>query len=198
MPSDLPDIHPVHRPHGPHWFELILSVAALVTSGVSVFIAVRHGQVMEKMLQASSLPFITVYSGNYLNDASVAHLTLRNEGVGPARLISFRLELDGKKLHSMQDFLDICCNKQHPANGLSTSNAYERFIPARGESEIFAYRRQGDADPFWEKFDQARARLHYDICYCSVFAECYSWIPFAATAQPVASCPVDAAADFVP
>jgi hypothetical protein len=198
MPSDSPDIHPVHSPHGPHWLELILSVAALVTSGVSVFIAVRHGQVMEKMLQASSLPFVTVYSGDYVNDSFIAHLDLRNEGVGPARLINFRLQLDGKKLHNMQDFLAICCNKQSPPNGLSISNAYERFIPARGESEIFAYRRQGDADPLWEKFDQARAHLQYDICYCSVFADCYRWIEFAATAQPVASCPADPASDFVP
>jgi hypothetical protein len=198
MPSDLPDIHPVHKPHGRHWFEIILSVAALVTSGVSVFIAVQHGRVMDKMLQANSLPFLTVFSGDYVNGSYVSHLTLRNEGVGPARLMSFRVALDGKKLHTMQDFLDICCNKQLPANGLATSNAYERFIPARGESEIFEYRRQGDADPVWDKFDQARARLHYDICYCSVFDECYSWIAFAATAERVASCPVDMNADFVP
>jgi hypothetical protein len=198
MPSDSPEIHPVHRPHGPHWLELILSVAALVTSGVSVFIAVRHGQVMEKMLQANSLPFVTVYSGDSVNGSLISHLTLRNEGVGPARLISFRLQLDGKKLRNMQDFIDICCKKQFPSDGLSISNAYERFIPARGESEIFAYRRQGNTDPLWAKFDQARARLQYDICYCSVFAECYSWIPFAATAQPVASCPVDSTSDFAP
>jgi hypothetical protein len=198
MPSDSPEIHPVHTRHGPHWLELILSVAALFTSGVSVFIAVQHGKVMEKMLQASSLPFVTVYSGDYVDGAFVAHLTLRNEGVGPARLQSFRVELDGKKLHNMQDFIDVCCDKQFPSHGLSTSNAYERFIPARGESEIFEYHRQGDADPLWSKFDQARARLHFDICYCSVFAECYRWIAFAATARPVASCPVDFTADFVP
>ena len=198
MPSDLPDVHAVHAPRGPHWLELILSVAALVTSAVSVYIAVQHGRVMEKMLQASSLPFVTVYSGDYVNGSLISHLTLRNEGVGPARLISFRVRLDGKNLHNMQDFFALCCNKQHPANGLILSNAYERFIPARGESEIFAYRQQGDADPFWDKFDHARARLEYDICYCSVFAECYRWIPFAATAQRVAFCPADPAADFVP
>ena len=198
MPSDSPHIHPVHKGHGPHWLELILSVAALVTSAVSVYIAVQHGQVMDKMLQANSLPFMTVYSGDFVDGAFISHLTLRNEGVGPARLMSFRVQLDGKPLHNMQEFIELCCNKQDPAHGLSTSNAYERFIPARGESEIFEYRRQGDADPLWDKFDQARARLHYDICYCSVFDECYRWIAFAATAQRVASCPVDMAADFVP
>lgn len=198
MPSDLPDIHPVHTRHGPHWLELILSVAALVTSAVSVFIAVQHGRVMDKMLQANSLPFLTVYSGDFIDGRFIAHLTLRNEGVGPARLMSFRVALDGKKLHRMQDYLDICCKGHHPQNGLATSNAYDRFIPARGESEIFEYRRQGDADPTWNEFDQARARLDYDICYCSVFNECYRWIAFAATAQPATSCPVDAAADFVP
>jgi hypothetical protein len=133
-----------------------------------------------------------------MNDSYIAHLTLRNEGVGPARLMNFRLQLDGKKLHNMQDIMDICCHKQHPSSGLSISNAYERFIPARGESEIFSYRRQGDADPFWHNFDEARAHLQFDICYCSVFADCYRWIEFAATAQPVASCPADPASDFVP
>lgn len=198
MPSDLPEIHPVHKPHGTHWLEVILSVAAIVTSAVSVFIAVQHGRVMEKMLQANSLPFMSVYSGDELNDAPVAHLTLRNEGVGPARLLDFRVHLDGKLLHNMQDFLDICCNKQVPPSGLATSNAYERFIPARGESEIFQYRKQSVNDPFWDKIDQARARLRFEICYCSVFNECYRWMPFASDARALTSCPIDNAAQFVP
>jgi hypothetical protein len=69
-----------------------------------VFIAVHHGQVMDKMLQANALPFITVYSGDYVDGSFISHRTLRNEGVGPAR----------KALHHIQDFFHICCNKQDP------------------------------------------------------------------------------------
>jgi hypothetical protein len=191
MPSDSPELHPVHKPHGWNWGELLLSVAALVTSAMSVVIALRHGEVMDKMLKASSLPFLTVYSGNYVNGKTVAHLTLRNEGVGPARVMSLRLSLDGKPMHSLQDFLQQCCGGHAPEGSLDESNAYERFIPARGESELFSLAPASDKDPAYIAFDQARSRMQIQLCYCSVFDECYEYVPIVAEAKPVAACPVD-------
>jgi hypothetical protein len=198
MPSDSPELHPVHKPHGWNWGELLLSVAALVTSAMSVVIALRHGEVMDKMLKANSLPFLTIYSGNDVNGKSVAHFTLRNEGVGPARVMSLRLSLDGKKLHNLDDFLKQCCGGHAPEGNLDESNAYERFIPARGESELFSLSPESDKDPAYKAFDQARGRLQVQLCYCSVFNECYEYVPMVAEATPVAACPIDQTADFVP
>jgi hypothetical protein len=198
MPSDSPELHPLHKPHGRHWTELILSVAALITSAMSVYIALRHGEVMDKMLRANSLPFLTVYSGDFVDGKTIAHFSLRNEGVGPARVMSLRLALNGKPLHNFNDFLTECC-QGHAADGtIEVSSAYERFIPARGESELFSLEPSNRNDPLFVKFDQGRAHLHIDLCYCSVFDECYQWKEFVAEATRVDKCAFDPNTDFMP
>ena len=198
MPSDSPELHSVHKPHGLNLTEKILSIAALVTSAASVFIALRHGDVMDKMLKANSLPFLTFFSGDYVDGKTIAHVTLRNEGVGPARVKSLRLSLDGKPLHNVSEFLDQCC-KGHELNGtMEVSHGYERFIPARAESELFAFQPQNNRDATFIAFDMARARLQMELCYCSVFDDCYEYIKVVADAKRVASCPVDPQAEFVP
>ena len=54
----------VHQPHAhkrhglPQWLELSIAGAALVTSISSIAIAVHHGQIMERLVQANSVPFV--------------------------------------------------------------------------------------------------------------------------------------------
>ncbi len=201
MSMEPPEVHTPHKGHGANWLEVTISVAALVTSAVSIFIAVRHGEVMEKLVEANSLPFLSLYSGNYVDGRNVSHFTLRNDGVGPARVMSLRVSLNGRPVRSMGDLLAACCAGRSPSTGLVTSNAYSRFIPARGESELFAYARPPEVDPeqsLWRAFDRARGQLKVEACYCSVFEDCYVMQPAAAEARRVKSCPVDRGADFTP
>jgi hypothetical protein len=198
MPSDSPELHAPHKAHGRHWTEFIISVAALITSAMSVYIALRHGEVMDKMLKANSLPFLTVYSGDEVGGKTVAHFSLRNEGVGPARVMSLRLKLHGQVLHSVADFIKVCCGGHAPDGVLEESNAYERFIPARGESELFSLAPAKEDDPGFTAFDMGRAQLDIELCYCSVFNDCYQWVPMVAEARSVAACAVDPTVEFVP
>ena len=55
-----PEVHAPHARHGglPRWLELVIAVTALITSISSIAIAVHHGSIMEKLVQANSLPYM--------------------------------------------------------------------------------------------------------------------------------------------
>jgi hypothetical protein len=69
----------------PRWLELVIAVTALVTSISSIAIAVHHGKIMEKLVQANSVPYM---QGGFSNVTPEGHhvlsLDLLNRGVGPA------------------------------------------------------------------------------------------------------------------
>ncbi len=56
-----PEVHQPHARHKgglPQWLELTIAGTALVTSISSIAIAVHHGQIMEKLVEANSIPFV--------------------------------------------------------------------------------------------------------------------------------------------
>jgi hypothetical protein len=59
-PLEHPEVHPPHARHGglPRWLEMLIAVTALITSICSIVIAVHHGKIMEKLVQANSLPYM--------------------------------------------------------------------------------------------------------------------------------------------
>jgi hypothetical protein len=63
-----PEVHTVHTSHGrlPRWLELTIAVTALITSISSIAIAIHHGQIMEKLVQANSVPYMQAASATPL------------------------------------------------------------------------------------------------------------------------------------
>jgi hypothetical protein len=60
-PVEGPEVHHPHKSHGgglPRWLELAIAITALTTSVSSIIIALHHGQTMEKLVQANSLPYM--------------------------------------------------------------------------------------------------------------------------------------------
>ena len=56
---EAPEVHKPHAGHGgalPRWLELLIAITALVTSISSIAIAVHHSHIMEKLVQANSIP----------------------------------------------------------------------------------------------------------------------------------------------
>ena len=97
-----PEVHQphVHKRHGlPQWLELSIAAAALVTSISSIAIAVHHGQIMERLVQANSVPFVIGgFSDITPTGERVLSLDLLNRGVGPAKQRSLRVKVDDRVL----------------------------------------------------------------------------------------------------
>ena len=89
---EAPEVHKPHAEHHgalPRWLELVIAITALVTSISSIAIAVHHSHIMEKLVQANSIPYLQgTFTDVTPEGQQVLSLALINRGVGPACRIS--------------------------------------------------------------------------------------------------------------
>jgi hypothetical protein len=89
--------HHNHHHTGRGWLDVALGVAAVFISLISLFLAIQHGRVMEKMVEASTWAFVTAgFSNANANDfAPHVRLVIQNKGVGPATVQSLEVFYNG-------------------------------------------------------------------------------------------------------
>lgn len=171
--------------------DLVTAVAAIVISVASLYVAVSHGRTEEKLLAASSWPFLTFASAkDGLEEGGwTIYFRLRNSGVGPARVKWLRLTLDGRPLRDRSDLMARCCGvprttlEDQVRLGFVSQNSAIGVLLARETVEVLTWRaRRGNAT-ILSKLDDARHRLQAEACYCSVLDEC--WISsLSSTSDP--------------
>src|SRR5262245_2073613 len=111
-----PEVATPHATRGGHrWLEMLVSISALAVSAVSIFIALQHGNTMEKLVAANSVPYVEIMSGNAVRSQDGEFRTgiileLRNLGVGPANVRSVRLLTDGEPVRNTDDWVSRCCD----------------------------------------------------------------------------------------
>jgi len=166
-----------HRHHktGHSLFDFILVGTAVFLSMVSVFIAVHHGQTMEKLVAANSWPNLSYGTGN-VNDKGEdeINLTIRNTGVGPARIDTFELFYKGKPMAHFHDLASACCEQlvgKHLFTG--TSSVVDEVLPARESINFWSMRRDKNTPEAWDVLNKERFNVNVRVCYCSVFDECW-------------------------
>jgi hypothetical protein len=185
-----PHVH--HKRTGHNWFDLAIPLAALFVSFVSIFIAWHHGQVMkelvhqnEKLVEANSLPYVQIYGSN--RRSGYASFTAVNEGIGPAKITTAEVSVDGHAVRNLDQLLNDCCGGADDA-AVSSSTLLGRMI------------RPGDTVPFIEisgdvekaaAFDRGRQakRIVTRLCYCSVFDDCWMSDSTDPTPDAVNQCP---------
>jgi hypothetical protein len=171
--------------HGP--IDKILAVTAVFVSCISVVIAVGHGHTMEKLVAANSWPNLGFSSGNLGEDGKSQNIvfTLRNTGVGPARIDSVELFYNGTAQKNAAAFLKACCGAK--GNGdlamMMTSAVQDEVLPARDEIGFLEWPRTPATEAIWQRLDVERMKVRLRVCYCSVFEEC--WIRDTSRPRPV-------------
>jgi hypothetical protein len=200
-----PEVHHPHARHGglPRWLELVIALAALVTSISSIAIALHHGQIMEKLVQSNSLPYL---QGGF-SDATpagvrVLSLDFYNRGVGPAHQQSLRVKVDGRYVRSLPDMLQATLGPEaanaEPVLGTLQNRVRTRFVSGGGEQLVFRIARTPENERYWNMLQQAQARWEIEYCYCSVFDECWQVPGKWQEPSPVKACQRDEAHEFLP
>src|SRR5690348_7778606 len=109
-----PEVHPPHdhKPKGeglgrpPPWLEWLTSIAALVVSISSIFIAVHHGDTMDRLVKANSFPYVIAGVSDARPDGRESlYIHLINNGVGPADERSFRIKIGDRYVTSMDELI---------------------------------------------------------------------------------------------
>ncbi|HEX3653198.1 MAG TPA: hypothetical protein VHU18_10285 [Rhizomicrobium sp.] len=182
------------------WIELLLGAAALIVSGVSLWVAIGTEQANRQMVAASSWPLLLADTSDVPeNGRGMITFSLINGGVGPAKLKTFEVWWHGKPYSGAASFLEACCGYQ-PFTGpadLSTvgrtpviTGGVRNTVVLAGEKRTFLRMALGrDNVAVWRKLDRARRELQFRGCYCSVFEEC--WIGTLMNLEPrkVDRCP---------
>jgi len=173
---------------------VLISVASLV---FAVYIGQRQTDVMERALAADHWPSMQYGSGNFDQDRQEWRLSLEfsNQGVGPAQVRYFLMRYRGELLRGgVGGFLARCCGPQELGERERIAFVGRLFTEGRlrsvtdevaprvfapGERTEFAVLDRPpatDAEAFalWQAVDRARGDLELEICYCSVFEDCWT------------------------
>src|SRR3954465_1312868 len=88
------------------WVELSVGLAALVVSVASLFVARHQAQVMDRQLAASVWPLLEFSTSNATTEGLPRMaLMLRNTGIGPLRIRSFRVTYEGQAISNGTDLI---------------------------------------------------------------------------------------------
>jgi hypothetical protein len=210
-PVEAPEVHHPHARHGglPRWLELAIAITALVTSISSIVIAVHHGKIMEKLVQANSLPYMQGgFSAVTREGAPVLSLDLLNRGVGPAHEQSLRVTVAGRYVASTEELIAASLKPDEAAEvekaqkaqilNITKNAVRHRFIPGGGEQPVFRVAMTPENARYWQLLQAARPKWDIEFCYCSVFDECWQVLGILEEPEPVQVCVRDEPREFTP
>jgi hypothetical protein len=203
---EAPETHHPHLRHGglPKWLELVIAITALVTSLSSIAIAVHHSRIMEKLVQANSLPYLQGgFSDATPEGERVLSLDLLNRGVGPAHEQSLRVKVDGKPVTSLRGLIEASLGPGQADAAEDTLDTLQnrvrtRFVPGGQSQMVFRIPKTPGNQAYWDQMAAAQGRWEVEYCYCSVFDEC--WQVHGKWEEPaqVEACPRDEETEFLP
>jgi hypothetical protein len=188
----------VEKPHLPHptghrRLDLVLPLVALFVSFVSILIAWHHTHVMqelvhqnEKLVEANSLPYLQI-SGSGTSERLTFNAV--NEGVGPAKIVTAEMFVEGRPVQSLDQLLASCCAKGN-YSGITASYLGGRMVRP-GDSVNFIDLPVTDANrEAAMALDHARQsrRIVTRLCYCSVFDDCWVARSDDPTPNPIDHC----------
>ena len=179
---EAPEIHKPHAKHGgglPRWLELLIAVTALVTSISSIAIALHHGHIMEKLVQANSFPYMQGgFSDITPEGKDILTLELHNRGVGPAHEQSLRVKVGGAYVKSVDGLISASLGPEDAVRAKEVLNPVHnrvpsRFIPGGHSQDVFRIAKTAENSQVWDLLAKAQDRWDIEFCYCSVFQECW-------------------------
>jgi hypothetical protein len=194
---------------GHRWLDLMLSLSAIFVSACSLYLAQDSSRAMERLVQANSMPFLQLGSGNATDDgqAGVLAFSVHNAGTGPASIHSFAYVVDGREI-PMRGFVTLaimraCCAAEldralAAADGDAisalgndlTSPIGQTFLAAGEEAGAWQWTKTTTNQELWQAVDMARqgGRITTRACYCSLFDECWIAETQVFPPRPVETC----------
>ena len=167
--------HHHHHRTGHRWLDAILAVSAGFISLMSLFLAIQHGRVMEKMVEANTWPFVMVYFSTSNPDAT-PHVSIHvaNKGIGPAKIESLEVFDNGVAQPGTQPLLRAMLKSTDPSRHIPSlqSDVVDEVMAAREDISILDLDARNFPPQETDLLRTEVAKLTFRVCYCSVFDEC--------------------------
>jgi hypothetical protein len=171
------------------WFEVLIGAAAILISAVSVVLALSANRTQERLLAASTWPYLQYGTGNRADDGSdVINLSLTNAGVGPALIKWVQVIYAGQPRRNAADLIVACCKEANINLTTITSNPSVVLAATDSVTPLRLPRDKNDNE-VWERFNRERFKVRVQACYCSVLGQC--WLLDTTRGEPEAldQCP---------
>ncbi|MCO7224767.1 hypothetical protein [Pleionea sp. CnH1-48] len=163
--------------------EVLVSLTAMVTAIAAVVVAIVQTQVMREEAELerthtrlSVRPFIVINSHtDTTNSQGSFSIEIKNEGLGPAVIESFLLELEKKKISGWRALVDAA-KKNEKNNQLSLKISESTInkgmlLPAGGHRQFL--RLEADVE-FIKRVKNVGDKALLSLCYCSLYEECWA------------------------
>ena len=159
------------------------AVSALVIGVVAMVISAYTAYLQRNQARLAAWPHVQFGVG------ADFRLTVANKGVGPALNERVDVRLDGRSLQNWAQLLEAVAGPGQHAFNHTTMN---RMVLTAAESAVVL--ELSDAD-VRQKVQAARTRITSELCYCSVYDQC--WIVDSGNAtRPVPVCQPPEASSF--
>ena len=166
--------HHHHHETGHRWLDVVLGVSAVFISLMSLVLAIQHGRAMEKMVEVSSWPYVSLGFSTAKEDATPRILVMvQNRGVGPAKIESIEVFYKGVPQTDSKSLIRAML-KADPAReiGVVRSDIVGGVLPARETVNLFEVLLSQFSPEEYVTLRNEMLHMSSRVCYCSVFDEC--------------------------
>lgn len=177
------------------FWQTLLSVAGALIAILALFATLRESNEVRRQTAAAVWPYIQVQMNDFdRGDTAALSLSFTNTGVGPAKVRSLRMEIDGEPV---PDWPGLLARLDQPADSPYGRDFISQRVLAPGESvTVF----QTTHPPLVRAMQAAirRPETVLSMCYCSIFDECWRADsgPVPEDPRPVAACPARGPGQF--
>ncbi len=173
-PTPAPEVEHHHHHHtGGGWLDITLAVSAVFISLMSLFLAIQHGRVMERMVEASTWAFVMVsYSNADPTFATHTRLTVTNKGVGPAKIEDLEIFYQGVPQPGPHALVNAVLKNDKAIHGYLTSYVQGTVLSAKEDVNFLDFDVNRYSPEQYAAITQAVTTLDFRACYCSVLDEC--------------------------
>jgi hypothetical protein len=151
------------------------ALVAVFISALALGVGVYQTRLMQTQARASVWPYVTSgFRYSTYGDNRGFDLHLANNGVGPAIVRSTLVKFDGKHVkHWDEVFTTVMAAHKGESANASLSGLHGIVIPpsTNRDTDVVAIRTNDPA--LAEALYNARDRFAVDICYCSIYEDCW-------------------------
>ena len=142
--------------------DLVIATCALIVSSLATTASWWQSRVVAQQLSSQVWPYVSVTANA---DPSSVALIISNEGLGPARLRSVVLSLDGKPHRKLTEILDVIAPaKKRKLRGQFTNVGPGTVIRVGGTVTLFRIADRSIIAALVRNY----ARLDVAVCYCPI------------------------------
>lgn len=170
----------------------LLSILAVFVSlsalGVSIYeagILRKQSAMMQEQQKASVWPYLHLNTQYLYDQGSEIIFEYKNKGVGPAKINSFQLSINGTVFKDYSALLNFFNQSLAGATNIDISYGPLNSILSADESaKVFSIHVAGDA----KNYEQLKQMdFKFEVCYCSIYDDC--WFVDSTLEAPVKNCP---------